>query len=210
MPINPKGRAALDAEDPPQGLKPGLRGSFVGTSELVPFLFLLLWTATIFCMNFLRFLMLLALAVWLGALVFFPFVAATAFSALPSTHMAGLVVRGSLLNLHTMGFVCGVVFLICSLIYNRLLLGRSKALAFSHILIVLMLALTAISQFRIIPQMEALRLTAGEINQLASSNPVRVQFESLHVWSTRVEGAVLALGIILLYVTANRLAITRP
>jgi hypothetical protein len=176
----------------------------------VPFLFLLLWTATIFCMNFLRFLMLLALAVWLGALVFFPFVAATAFSALPSTHMAGLVVRGSLLNLHTMGFVCGVVFLICSLIYNRLLLGRSKALAFSHILIVLMLALTAISQFRIIPQMEALRLTAGEINQLASSNPVRVQFESLHVWSTRVEGAVLALGIILLYVTANRLAITRP
>src|SRR6185437_7152022 len=210
VPINPKGRAALDAEDPPQGLKPGLRGSFVGTSELVPFLFLLLWTATIFCMNFLRFLMLLALAVWLGALVFFPFVAATAFSALPSTHMAGLVVRGSLLNLHTMGFVCGVVFLICSLIYNRLLLGRSKALAFSHILIVLMLALTAISQFRIIPQMEALRLTAGEINQLASSNPVRVQFESLHVWSTRVEGAVLALGIILLYVTANRLAITRP
>jgi hypothetical protein len=154
--------------------------------------------------------MLLSLAVWLGALIFFPFVAATAFGALPTSHMAGLVVRGSLLNLHTMGFVCGAVFLICSLIYNCLLLARSKTLAFSHILIVLMLALTAISQFRIIPHMEALRVAAGEINQLASSDPTRVQFESLHVWSTRVEEAVLVLGIILLYLTSKRLSTARP
>ena len=161
-------------------------------------------------MNFLRFLMLLALAVWLGALIFFPFVAATAFSALPSTHMAGLVVRGSLLKLHTIGFICGAIFLICSLIYNRARLGRFKAFAMSHVLIVLMLALTAISQFRIIPQMEELRLAAGEINQLATSDPIRAQFESLHVWSTRVEGAVLVLGIILLYLTSRRLATVRP
>lgn len=154
--------------------------------------------------------MLLALATWLGALIFFPFVAATAFSALPTSHMAGLVVRGSLLNLHTMGFVCGVGFLICSLIYNRLLLGRSKAFAFSHILVVLMLALTAISQFRIIPRMESLRVAAGEINQLAPANAVRTQFDSLHVWSTRVEGAVLVLGIILLYLTSKRLSTARP
>ncbi len=161
-------------------------------------------------MNFLRFLMLLALAVWLGALFFFPVVAATAFSALPTAHTAGLVVRGSLLKLHDIGFVCGAVFLLGSLIYNRVLLGQSKAFAISHILIVCMLALTAISQFRIIPQMEALRIAAGEISQLAASDPIRVQFESLHVWSTRVEVAVLLLGIILLYLTAKRLATTRP
>jgi len=161
-------------------------------------------------MNLLRFLMLLALASWLGALIFFPFVAATAFSALPTAHMAGLVVRGSLLHLHTIAFACGAVFLVCSLLYNRVLLGPLKLLALSHLLIIAMLALTAISQFRIIPQMEALRVAAGEINQLAVTDPTRVQFESLHVWSTRVEGAVLVLGIILLYLTSKRLATTRP
>ena len=161
-------------------------------------------------MNFVRFLILLPLAIWLGALCFFPVVAATAFSALPSTHMAGLVVRGSLLNLHTIAFVCGAAFLVCSLLYNHVLLGWLKPLAISHILIILMLALTAISQFRIIPQMESLRVTAGEINQLAPADPIRAQFESLHVWSTRVEGTVLVLGIIVLYLTAKRLATTRP
>lgn len=153
--------------------------------------------------------MLMALAVWLGALIFFPFVAESAFSALPTAHMAGLVVSGSLLKLHWMGFACGAVFLVCSLVYARTLLGRAKPFAFSHILIVFMFALTAISQFRIIPQMESLRVAAGEINQLAPSDPIRMQFDWLHVWSTRVEGAVLVLGIILLYLTSKRFATAR-
>lgn len=154
--------------------------------------------------------MLLALAVWLGALVFFPFVAATAFLALPTTHIAGLVVRGSLLKLHCIGFVCGAVFLACSLVYNRSLLGRTRLFAFSHFLIVTMLVLTAISQFGIIPHMDSLLQAGGEIDSLPPGNPIRVQFDSLHVWSTRVEGAVLVLGIILLYLTSKRLATTRP
>lgn len=154
--------------------------------------------------------MVLALAAWLGAIAFFPAVAETAFSALPSRHLAGLVVRGSLLKLHMVGFVYGVIFLIYSLKYNRASIGRARVFAFSHVLIVLMLVLTAISQFRIIPQMESLRVAAGEINQLAPGDPIRVQFDSLHVWSTRVEAAVLVLGIILLYFTSKRVATTRP
>ena len=161
-------------------------------------------------MRFLHFLMLLALAIWIGALSFFPVVAHTAFFDLPSQHLAALVVRGSLLKLHWMAFGCGIVFLISSLAYNRAILGRARAFAFSHILIVAMLALTAISQFRIIPTMEALRVAAGEINTLAPGDPIRAHFESLHVWSTRIEGAVLVLGLILLYATSRRLASTRP
>ena len=83
-------------------------------------------------------------------------------------------------------------------------------MALSHILIILMLVLTAISQFRIIPQMEALRVAAGEINLLATTDPIRTQFDSLHGWSTRLEGGVLVVGIVLLYVTARRLGSTRP
>ena len=161
-------------------------------------------------MNILRFLMLLALAAWLGALLFFPVVAATAFSALPTSQMAGLVVRGSLLKLHAMGFICGAIFLVCSVIQNRVILGRIQAFGFSHIAILLMLTLTAISQFRIIPRMDALRAAAGEINLLARGEPIRAQFDALHAWSTRAEGGVLVLGILLLYVTSRRLNAMRP
>jgi hypothetical protein len=160
-------------------------------------------------MNLLRFLMLLSLAVWLGALIFFPVVAQTSFSALPSAHLAGLVVRGSLLKLHWMGFICGVVFLASSLLCSQILLGRARAFSFSHLLILLMLALTALSQFRILPQMETLRVAAGEINALAPGDPVRMQFDSLHVWSTRIEGTVLVLGVLVLYALSRRLASSR-
>ena len=58
--------------------------------------------------------MLLALIVWVGGLIFFPVLAGTAFSVLPSPHLAGLVVRRSLIILHWMGIVSGIVFLVTS------------------------------------------------------------------------------------------------
>ena len=149
--------------------------------------------------------MLLALAAWVGALIFFPMVAQTAFTNLPP-HAAGLVVRGSLLKLHCMGFICGVVFLASSVIYNLIVLGKADILSVRHVFIGFMLALTAISQFHIIPRMDALRLAAGVISSLPASDPVRAQFDSLHAWSTRIEGTVLLLGVLLLYLTSRRLA----
>jgi hypothetical protein len=157
-------------------------------------------------MHWIRFVALLALSIWLGSLVFFPVVAQTAFSELPSSHMAGLVVRSSLIKLHWIGMVCGVTFLVCSIAYNRVLTGRARIFAATHVLVVLMLALTAISQFAIIPRMDAIRSSAGEIALLASNNPLRQQFDSLHSWSVRIEEAVLIPGLIVLYSFARRLA----
>src|SRR6266700_7360051 len=155
-------------------------------------------------LNLLRFLMLLALSVWLGGLIFFPVVAQTAFSALLSTHLAGLVVRSSLLKLHWMALGAGVVFLTSSLIHNRTTHGSSRAFQITHLLVLTMLALTAISQFKIIPSMDTLRASAGEIASLPADNPIRVQFDSLHAWSTRIEQTVLVLGLIVLYSTSRR------
>jgi len=157
-------------------------------------------------MNLLRFLVLLVLAVWIGALVFFPVVAQISFSALPSVHLAGLVVRNSLIALHWMGMAAGGLFLASSLLENRLARGRWAILRATHLFIVIMLALTAISQFKIIPRMDQLRLAAGEIASLPASDGLRMQFESLHAWSTRLEGAVLVLGLFVLYLTVRRLA----
>ena len=156
-------------------------------------------------MTFLRFLILFSLAVWLGALIFFPILAQTSFSVLPSTHLAGLVVRNYLVKLHCMAFASGLVFLPSSSIYNRIVFGRTRAFGLSHILVIIMLALTAISQFRIIPRMDALRASAEEIGSLATDNPLRQQFDSLHAWSTRLEETVLLLGLIVLYSTSRRI-----
>lgn len=160
-------------------------------------------------MSFLRFLMLLSLVVWVGGLIFFPVVAQISFSALPFAHLAGMVVRNSLIALHWMGIAAGGVFLACSLLENRMARGRWAALRPTHLLILAMLALTAISQFKIIPRMDQLRLTVGEIASLPVSDPVRIEFGSLHAWSTRLEGTVLVLGLIVLYLTTRRFASPR-
>ena len=160
-------------------------------------------------MNWLRFLMFLSLGVWIGCLVFLPIVAQISFSTLPSPHLAGIVVRSSLVALHWIGISAGGLFLVCSLIDNQITQGKFSWLGLSHILVLVMLALTTISQFSTIPRMDSLRASAGEISTLPADSPIRKQFDALHSTSTHIEGAVLLLGIILLYFTSRRLASSR-
>jgi uncharacterized membrane protein len=155
-------------------------------------------------MSFLRFLMLLSLVCWIGGLIFFAFVVApTAFTVLPTTHLAGNVVGRSLSKLHWIGIVSGIVYLVSSLLYSRFTDGTAHVFAVRHVLLCLMLALTLISQFGIIPRMDVLRAQVADFGTVPLDNPVRVQFDALHVWSTRVEGAVLLLGLVVVYLTAG-------
>ena len=153
-------------------------------------------------MSFLRFLMFLSLVCWIGGLIFFAFVLApTAFQVLPSTHLAGNVVGRALSKLHWIAIISGIVFLFSSLLYSRLTDGTAHLFAGRHLLLCLMLALTLLSQFWIMPHMDQLRASLGEVSSVPVDNPARVQFDALHVWSTRVEGAVLLLGLVLVYLT---------
>jgi hypothetical protein len=156
-------------------------------------------------MSFLRFLMLLSLIVWLGGLIFFPVVAQTAFSVLPTRHLAGLVVGRSLGILHWMGVVSAVVFLVSSLLLSRLSTGSAHALAPQNVLVCLMLLLTLISQFGVIPRMDALRASIGEIDAAPADLPARVQFDALHHWSTRIESGVILLGLVAAYLVSRSL-----
>ena len=156
-------------------------------------------------MSLLRFLMLLSLICWIGGLIFFAFVVApTAFSVLPTSHLAGNVVGRSLGKLHWIGLISGIVFLVSSLLYSRFTDGTAHVFAARHVLLCLMLALTLISQFGIIPRMDALRVSLGEVRSVPLDNRERIQFDALHVWSTRVEGAVLLLGLVVVYLTAKQ------
>lgn len=155
-------------------------------------------------MSFLRYLMILSLVVWLGGLIFFAFVLApTVFSVLPTRHLAGNVVARSLGVLHWIGIISGVVFLASSLGYHEIAKGAPRLFAARNVLIVVMVLLTCISQFAIMPRMDNLRATIGEIDSVPADNPTRMQFDSLHVWSTRVEGGVLLLGLVVVYLAAS-------
>ncbi len=158
-------------------------------------------------MSILRYLMFLSLVVWIGGLIFFAFVLApTAFQVLPNTHLAGNVVGRALGKLHWIAIISGIVFLITSLLYSRLTSGTAHLFAMRHVLIVLMLGLTLLSQGWIIPKMDALRASVTDFAQVPLVDPTRVQFDKLHIWSTRVEGAVLILGLVVIYLTGSALA----
>jgi hypothetical protein len=156
-------------------------------------------------MSFLRFLILLTLIVWIGGIIFFAFVEApTLFTVLPTTKLAGDVVSASLSKLHWMGLISGVVFLIASLLYNWQKHEQLKPFALSHIFVVVMLALTAHSQFGISPRMRVLRAEMQSSDNSAPNHAQRAEFDHLHEWSTRLEGGVLLLGLGVVFLTARR------
>ncbi len=156
-------------------------------------------------MSWLKALMLLCLIVWIGGIIFFAFVLApTVFTVLPSNELAGNVVNPSLTRLHWMGVTAGIIFLLCSLLHNRLKHAQLRIFSASHVLLVIMLVLTLISQLSVIPRMESLRNSMGVIDNVSSSDTRRVEFNHLHVWSTELEGGVLFLGLGVVLLTARR------
>jgi uncharacterized membrane protein len=151
----------------------------------------------------LRTLMLLALITWIGGILFFSFVLApTLFTVLPSREMAGNVVSHSLTSLHWIGLVSGVVFLACSLAYHQRTLARPKPFAAAHVFVVLMLALTMVSQFGITPRMRTLRAQLADAQAWHDSD--QTAFLVLHRLSTWTEGTVLFFGLAVVVLTARR------
>ena len=146
--------------------------------------------------------MMLSLGIWLGGIVLFAVLAPTAFSVLPTRHLAGSIVGPMLNKLHWIGLISGVIFLITSFAYSRIDAGDWRVLTTRNLLVCLMLVLTLISQFGITNRMAALRSSMGEIDHVPLDDPARVEFNALHAWSTRLEVAILLLGLAALYRTA--------
>jgi len=151
-----------------------------------------------------RTLILLSLIIWLGAEIFFPVVAALTFGHLaPDTHAAGQIVGGLLRVLHWMGLACGIVLLALLALAPAWGIFRSRSVLAPMVLVLLMVGLTAYSQFAIIPAMERDRqAVGGVIDAVPQSNPARIDFNALHSRSTNVEGAVVLLGIALVTLIA--------
>jgi uncharacterized protein DUF4149 len=160
-------------------------------------------------MPIVRFLMLLSLVVWVGGIIFFAFVLApTVFhpGILPSRQLAGAVVSRSLVILHWMGLGCGLLFLITSIVDSQVITGFASLLAARNLLVCAMIGLTLLSMFAISTRMLALRNDMVFIDDVPQNDARRVEFNRLHVWSTRLESTVLVLGLVVIFLTSRRLA----
>lgn len=160
-------------------------------------------------MSIVRFLMLLSLVVWVGGIIFFAFVVApTVFhpGILPSRQLAGAVVSRSLGILHWLGLTSGLVFLVTSMTQSRVATGIAAPFAVCNLLVYAMIAVTLISVFAISAPMLALRSEMGFIDTVPQEDARRVEFNRLHIWSTRVESTVLLMGLGVIYLTARRLS----
>jgi hypothetical protein len=150
--------------------------------------------------------MLLSLVIWLGGVAFFPVMAQTFILETPivapgRTGSSQFVAEATL-----DGFRRGLL-VPCSFTHRQLCDHRSHAsIQPEPCTCRTQLTLTAVSQFAIIPGMDKLRVSNGELATLVADSPIRVQFDSLHAWSTGIEKAVLVLGLAVLYLTSRRIS----
>ena len=150
----------------------------------------------------------LALSVWLGSDVFLSFVVAPgAFRVLaPNRDQAGAIVGFSLTRMHLGGIALGVVFLLVRLIRTRSFASFLTPAALS---VVLMVALTAISEYTVSAKMAVLRVQMGSIQATAADSPLLAEFSRLHRISVSLESGVLLAGIAAMYLTVRELAVGR-
>ena len=87
-----------------------------------------------------------------------------------------------------------------------MVLGRAhyRSIIPQSVLVLLMMVLTAYSQFSIIPRMDTARDSiGGNVDAVAANNPGRQIFDSLHRTSTHVEAWCCCAGLAALVATAH-------
>jgi uncharacterized membrane protein len=143
----------------------------------------------------------LGLSLWLGSDVFLSFVVAPgAFRILGSRDQAGAIVGHSLNVMHMAGIVCGFVVLLARLARTKTFASLATPAA---LCVVLMIALTAISQYTVSAKMAALRLKMGSIQATAADNPLLAEFSRLHTISVSLESGVLLGGLAAMFLMAR-------
>ena len=155
-------------------------------------------------LTFLRAIEFLGLSLWLGSDVFLSFVVAPgAFRILSSRDQAGAMVGYALSAMHFGGILCGLVLLLARLARTKTFASLATPAA---LCVVLMIALTAISQFTVSAKMAALRVEMGSIQATAADSPMLLEFGRLHRISVSLESGVLLAGIAAMYLMVKDLA----
>jgi hypothetical protein len=163
------------------------------------------WLATV-----VRDVRLLLIALWLGGAVFFSAtVAPSAFAVLRArgvpyaNEAAGSIVTRTLSALNKGGFVIALSLLASAFFFIR---GASRRSLIAEILSLSMLAIaTGVGQWIITAKMLALRAQMGRpIDDVATNDPLRVSFDSLHAYSVTALCVAISAAAISLLLIARR------
>jgi uncharacterized membrane protein len=151
-----------------------------------------------------RFLEFLGLGFWLGSDVFLSFVVAPgAFRVLASRDQAGAVVGFSLNRMHLGGIVCGVIVLLARLLRTRSFGSLTTAPA---VCVLVMITLTAVSQYTVSDKMAALRMKMGSIEAADLRSPLLAEFTRLHGISVGLESGILLAGFAALFLLVREVS----
>jgi uncharacterized membrane protein len=149
----------------------------------------------------LRFIYLLSIALWIGGIAFFSFLAAPSiFKVLPRQE-AGQVVSDIFPKYYWQGIVCGAIALATSVAlgmrerWNILLIVRTITIG---VMVIGVLYSVVVLQ----PKIQAVKAQITSLASLAPTDPLRLEFGRLHGRSFSVNAAVLLLGVIVVFMTA--------
>jgi uncharacterized protein DUF4149 len=159
--------------------------------------------------TFIRQLRVLLLGMWLGAAVFFgASVAPALFGVLRNAglinanELAGSVVTRTLSLLNKGGFEIAFFALVTAFFVNRN--QRLVARAIEVLSLAIMAIMTGVSQWVITARMVALRAAMnGTIDQVAFTDPRRIEFDSLHRYSTTVMMVAMLAGLTAFFITMS-------
>ena len=149
----------------------------------------------------LRFIYLLAIALWIGGMAFFSFMAAPSiFQVLPRED-AGKVVSDIFPKYYWQGIICGAIALATSVAlgvrerWNILLIVRTIVIG---VMVIGVLYSVVILQ----PKIQAVKAHMTSFESLSPTDPLRLEFGRLHGRSFSVNAAVLLLGVVVVFMTA--------
>ena len=120
----------------------------------------------------------------------------------PNRDHAGAVVGFALTRMHLGGIAFGIVLLLVRLVRTRSLTSLVTPAA---LCVVLMIALTAISQYTVSAKMAVLRVQMGSIQATSADSPLLAEFSRLHLISVSLESGVLLAGFAAMYLMVREL-----
>lgn len=157
---------------------------------------------------------LLVVGLWLGASLFFSFALAPSVfavlresTALYANHLAGTIVTRNLAVINTSGLVISLALLASAPLFR----GRTGRRAFvtEIVALVVMAVATSAGQWWIAARMLALRAQMGRpIDETAASDPLRLAFNSLHVYSVAALTIAMLAALVAFILIARRARMT--
>jgi len=148
----------------------------------------------------LRFVRFLALGSWVGSIIYFVAIVTRGAFAVLTRDQAGALVGFTLSGLHQLGIIAAIVFLITTIGLDTSFKSLARPASLG---VLLMLLMTLASQRMVIPRMSTLRREMVSVDNTPLSDPRRAEFDRLHGISVDLEGGVLIIGLLSLFLISN-------